>query len=146
MMLRGRTHWPRGSWTGSVSHHGAEGAAMTFLIKAKLDPSPGDSPRLGEDSPLGVPARATEASPTSEVWLEPTCGNADETTCPQGFQGPSQSGCKATAPLPQWFQAPCRQSPSQAGPFTRLWAHSALHAGSAVISTAFSLYGNTTKA
>ena len=32
---------------------------MTSLIKAKLVPSPGDSPRLGEDSPLGVPARGT---------------------------------------------------------------------------------------
>lgn len=90
----------------------AEGAAN--LIKAKLDPSPGDSPTRGEDSPLGVPARATEASPASEVWLEPTCGNADETTRPQGFQGPSQSGCKATAPLPQRFQAPCRHLPKQA--------------------------------
>ena len=44
---------------------------------------------------------APEASPTNKVWLEPTCGNVDETTmCPQGFQGPSQSGCKATAPVP----------------------------------------------
>ena len=36
---------------------------MTSLIKAKLVPSPGDSPRLGEDSPLGVPARGTWSQP-----------------------------------------------------------------------------------
>lgn len=89
---------------------------MTFLIKAKPVPSPGDSPRLGEDSPLGVPARATRSQPD-----ELTCGDVDKQQCVhKASRAPHSLAAKLPLLCPQRLQTWYSHSPSQAGPFTHL--------------------------
>ena len=71
MMYRGRTHRPHGSRMGSVSHHGAKEAAMTFLIKEKLVFLTRWQPQPGWRQYHWLSQQGTPRSlPNKKIWLE----------------------------------------------------------------------------